>query len=59
MEAASEPQAQAASEAEIADKPEGEVSSFAKSLFMGEIHEDMVFPYPCLLYTSPSPRDRS
>src|SRR5919201_5522144 len=23
------------------------VSSFAKSLFLGEIHEDVVFPYPC------------
>jgi hypothetical protein len=22
------------------------VSSFAKSLFFGEIHEDLVFPYP-------------
>ena len=22
------------------------VSSFAKSLFLGEIHEDLVFPYP-------------
>ena len=21
-------------------------SSFAKSLFLGEIHEDLVFPYP-------------
>ena len=40
------PQAQAASQAEIEGKPEGEVSSFAKSLFMGEIHEEMVFPYP-------------
>ena len=44
MEASS--QAQAASQAEIEDKPEGAVSSFAKSLFMGEIHEEMVFPYP-------------
>jgi acyl-CoA dehydrogenase family member 9 len=39
-------QAQAASQAEIEGKPEGAVSSFAKSLFMGEIHEEMVFPYP-------------
>jgi len=23
-----------------------EVSSFAKSLFLGEIHEEMVFPFP-------------
>ena len=29
-------------------KPRDEeaVSSFAKSLFLGEIHEDLVFPYP-------------
>src|SRR4051812_16881974 len=29
-------------------KPDSEhaVSSFAKSLFLGEIHEEMVFPYP-------------
>ena len=40
------PQAQAASEAEVKGKPEGAVSSFAKSLVMGEIHEEMVFPYP-------------
>jgi acyl-CoA dehydrogenase family protein 9 len=26
--------------------PVGGVSSFAKSLFLGEIHEDLVFPYP-------------
>jgi acyl-CoA dehydrogenase family protein 9 len=26
--------------------PVEEVSSFAKSLFMGEIHEELVFPYP-------------
>jgi acyl-CoA dehydrogenase family protein 9 len=26
--------------------PEQGVSSFAKSLFLGEIHEDLVFPYP-------------
>src|SRR2546421_10607447 len=29
------------------------VSSFAKSLFLGEIHEDLVFPYP-----SPSDEER-
>ena len=23
-----------------------EVSSFSKSLFLGEIHEDLVFPFP-------------
>jgi acyl-CoA dehydrogenase family member 9 len=39
-------QTQAASEAEVKDKPEAETSSFAKSLFLGEIHEGMVFPYP-------------
>jgi acyl-CoA dehydrogenase family protein 9 len=27
-------------------EPEQGVSSFAKSLFLGEIHEDLVFPYP-------------
>jgi acyl-CoA dehydrogenase family member 9 len=37
MEAATTPQRPAAKE---------EVSSFAKSLFLGEIHEEMVFPYP-------------
>ena len=25
---------------------ETEVSSFAKALFLGEIHEEMVFPFP-------------
>ena len=39
-------QTQAASEAEIEGKPEAATSSFAKSLFLGEIHEGMVFPYP-------------
>jgi acyl-CoA dehydrogenase family member 9 len=39
-------QTQAASEAEVEGKPEAEASSFAKSLFLGEIHEGMVFPYP-------------
>ncbi|CAN5480316.1 acyl-CoA dehydrogenase family protein [soil metagenome] len=37
---------EAASTAELEGKPESAVSSFAKSLFMGEIHEEMVFPYP-------------
>ena len=37
---------EAATEAQIEDKPEGAVSSFAKSLFLGEIHEEMVFPWP-------------
>src|SRR5919199_3866504 len=27
-------------------EPKQGVSSFAKSLFLGEIHEDLVFPYP-------------
>src|SRR6184192_1818101 len=27
-------------------QPQQGVSSFAKSLFLGEIHEDLVFPYP-------------
>src|SRR6059058_5576812 len=27
-------------------RTEQEVSSFAKSLFLGEIHEDVVFPFP-------------
>ena len=38
MEAATEPQAP--------EEPEREVSSFTKSLFLGEIHEEMVFPWP-------------
>jgi acyl-CoA dehydrogenase family member 9 len=46
VEASAEPQAQAASHAAIEGKPEAAVSSFAKSLFLGEIHEEMVFPYP-------------
>ena len=37
MEAATTPQPTAPAEG---------VSSFAKSLFLGEIHEDLVFPYP-------------
>ena len=32
---------------------EQQVSSFAKSLFLGEIHEELVFPYPM-----PSTRSR-
>ncbi len=35
-----------ASKAELEDKPEREVSSFAKSLFLGEIREELVFPWP-------------
>ena len=37
---------EAATQAEIEGKPEREVSSFTKSLFLGEIHEEMVFPWP-------------
>ena len=37
---------EAASQAQIEGKPEHATSSFAKSLFMGEIHEDLAFPYP-------------
>ena len=37
---------EAATQAEIEDKPGGAVSSFTKSLFMGQIHEEMVFPWP-------------
>ncbi len=37
---------EAATQAEVEGKPERAVSSFTKSLFLGEIHEDMVFPWP-------------
>jgi acyl-CoA dehydrogenase family protein 9 len=37
---------EAATQAELSDKPEREVSSFTKSLFLGEIREEMVFPWP-------------
>ena len=37
---------EAATQAEIEHKPERAVSSFSKSLFLGEIHQDMVFPWP-------------
>ena len=37
---------EAATQAEIEGKPEHAVSSFSKSLFLGEIHEEMVFPWP-------------
>lgn len=46
-------QTQAASGAEIEGKPESSTSSFAKSLFLGEIHEEMAFPYPL-----PKPEER-
>ena len=36
---------EAATQAQIEGKPEREVSSFTKSLFLGEIHEEMVFPW--------------
>jgi acyl-CoA dehydrogenase family protein 9 len=37
---------EAATETRVEAKPERAASSFAKSLFLGEIHEDMVFPWP-------------
>ena len=37
---------EAATQAATEDKPERAVSSFSKSLFLGEIHEDMVLPWP-------------
>ena len=37
---------EAATQADVEDKPEREVSSFTKSLFLGEIHEELVFPWP-------------
>jgi acyl-CoA dehydrogenase family member 9 len=37
---------EAATKAQVEEKPERAVSSFAKSLFLGEIHEEMVFPWP-------------
>ena len=37
---------EAATQAQIEGKPERAVSSFTKSLFLGEIHEEMVFPWP-------------
>ena len=37
---------EAASKAQVEGKQEREVSSFAKSLFMGEIREELVFPWP-------------
>jgi acyl-CoA dehydrogenase family protein 9 len=35
-----------AADTEQSSEPVEGVSSFAKSLFLGEIHEDLVFPYP-------------
>jgi acyl-CoA dehydrogenase family member 9 len=37
---------EAATQAEAEGKPEREVSSFAKSLFLGQIAEELVFPWP-------------
>ncbi|MEO8091538.1 MAG: acyl-CoA dehydrogenase family protein [bacterium] len=37
---------EAAAEPEVEGTPERGASSFAKSLFLGEIHEQMVFPWP-------------
>jgi acyl-CoA dehydrogenase family member 9 len=37
---------EAATTAEVEERPEREVSSFAKSLFLGEICEGLVFPWP-------------
>ena len=44
---------EAATQAEIEGKPESAVSSFSKSLFLGEIHEELVFPWP-----SPNPDEQ-
>jgi acyl-CoA dehydrogenase family member 9 len=46
---------EAATQAEIEDKPERAVSSFCKSLFLGEIHEEMAFPWP---HPDPAEQDR-
>ena len=37
---------EAATTSEVEERPERKVSSFAKSLFMGEICEELVFPWP-------------
>jgi len=44
---------EAATQAELEGKPESAVSSFSKSMFLGEIHEEMVFPWP-----SPNPDEQ-
>ena len=46
---------EAATQAEIEDKPERAVSSFTKSLFLGDIREEMVFPWPA---PDPDEQDR-
>ena len=37
---------EAATKAQVEGKPERAVSSFCKSLFLGEIHEELAFPWP-------------
>jgi len=37
---------EAATKPQLEDKPERSASSFAKSLFLGEIREELVFPWP-------------
>ncbi len=44
---------EAATKPEVEGTPERGASSFAKSLFLGEIHEEMVFPWP-----SPDPAEQ-
>ncbi|HLM32068.1 MAG TPA: acyl-CoA dehydrogenase family protein [Solirubrobacterales bacterium] len=46
---------EAATQAQIEGKPEDAVSSFCKSLFCGEIHEELVFPWPA---PDPGEQDR-
>ncbi len=44
---------EAATKPEVEEKPDRPASSFAKSLFMGEIQEELVFPWP-----SPDPEEQ-
>jgi hypothetical protein len=37
---------EAATEPTVEGEADRSASSFAKSLFLGEIHEEMVFPWP-------------
>ena len=46
---------EAATKPEVEGTPERGASSFAKSLFLGEIHEEMVFPWPA---PDPAEQDR-
>jgi acyl-CoA dehydrogenase family protein 9 len=46
---------EAATESTVEGKTERAASSFAKSLFLGEIHEEMVFPWP---EPNPAEQDR-